>query len=130
DSILAHYERSKDRELSLEERTNAVNRSWELLEGNLRDSLFGYVLYQKSRLHLSSREYDSLLYYHELFQNLEPQLDDNFNKARQLYLVGFYFSEIAKDYEKGFLNFSKSRDLYGLIRDSIWVGRNLLNMGT
>lgn len=130
DSIQVHYLRSKDGDRSLEERTNSVNRSWALLEGNLRDSIFGYVLYQKCRLHLSSREYDSLLYYNDLFQNLGPQFDDDYNKARQHYLMGYYFSGIAKDYEKGFMNFSKSRDFYGILKDSIWIGRNLLNMGT
>lgn len=130
DAIQIHYDRARDRELSQEERSREINRAWSLLDGNTTDSILGYVLYEKAMLHLSSKEYDSLLYCHELFNGLDSLIEDDLNKARQYYLMGYYHAEIAKDYEKGFLNYSRSKDYYGRIKDSLWVGRNLLNMGT
>lgn len=130
DGIQFNYDRARDKALSLEGRSAAINRSWTLLDGNIKDSIFGYVLYQKSRMHFNAGQYDSLLYYNVLFEGQGPQLQDDYNRARQHYLMGYYYSEIVKDYDLGFLNYSKSRNLFGRIRDSVWVARALVNMGT
>ncbi|MDC6364008.1 MULTISPECIES: tetratricopeptide repeat-containing sensor histidine kinase [Flavobacteriaceae] len=55
---------------------------------------------------------------------------DPYNMAKEYYLMGHYFSEIVHDSEKAFQNYTLSKGYYEHIGDSVWVGRNLLNMGT
>ena len=130
DSIQIYYGKVRDRELSLGERSKAVNRALALMDGRVRDSMLGYVLYQKSFLHLSSGQYDSLVHHHDRFKAHDSLLDDDLNKARQYYLLGYYYREIAKDFEKAYLNFMDAKNHYEKLKDSSWVGRILLYMGT
>src|SRR5690606_40316884 len=130
DSIHIYYARSRDKAFTLGERSRAVNRALSLMGGNVRDSLFGYLLYQKNNLHLHSGQYDSLLYHHERFKNHDSLMEDDRNKGRQYYLMAYYHREIAKDYEKAYLNFTQARNHYEQLKDSSWVGRILLYMGS
>ena len=130
DSIHIYYARSRDKAFTLGERSRAVNRALSLMGGNVRDSLFGYLLYQKNNLHLHSGQYDSLLYHHERFKNHDSLMEDDRNKGRQYYLMAYYHREIAKDYEKAYLNFTEAKNHYEKLGDSSWVGRILLYMGS
>lgn len=128
DSIQIYYGMVRDRDLSLRERSKAANRALAFCKD--RDSILGYLLYQKNHLHLSSGEYDSLVHYHGRFKAMDSLLDDDYNKARQFYLMGYYYREIAKDFEQAYLNFRDARAHYEKLGDSSAVGRILLYMGT
>src|SRR5690606_34519947 len=106
ESVQTYFALSKDKELPMEERSKAINRALALWQLGQRDSMWGHLLYQKNYLHLSSGEYDSLVHYHQRFKAKDSVLDDDYNKARQYYLMGSYYREIAKDFDKAYPNFT------------------------
>ncbi|CAM3545501.1 tetratricopeptide repeat protein [Zobellia roscoffensis] len=129
DSVLLYYNISKDKSLSLKERQSAINKSFQELEGLATDSLYGYVLDQKSMLHFSSREYDSLLDYSNLLLSHGFKIDKASLLAEHYYLRGYYFAEIKHDYFKAVENYSKSKEYYIRVKDSSQAGENLMNIG-
>ena len=130
DSIPFYLNVSTDAEFSIKDRYRAVNRLYFYLKKKERDTIYGHVLYQKNVLHLSLKEYDSLLFYNDKLENYASENGDVFNLARQHYLMGYYFSVITQDYERAFQNYTSSKSYYEQIKDWNWVGINLLNMGT
>nr|WP_298793861.1 hypothetical protein [uncultured Allomuricauda sp.] len=130
DSIPFYFNFSTDEEFLLEDRYRAVNRLYSYLRKNERDTIYGHVLYQKNVLHLSLKEYDSLLFYNDKLKDYAIKNGDIFNLARQHYLMGYYFSVIVQDYERAFQNYTTSKSSYEQIKNWNWVGINLLNMGT
>lgn len=130
DSIPFYFNFSTDEEFPIEDRYRAINRLYSYLRKNERDTIYGHVLYQKNVLHLSLKEYDSLLFYNNELKDYASENGDTFNLARQHYLMGYYFSVIAQDYERAFQNYTSSKSYYEQVKKWNWVGINLLNMGT
>src|SRR5690606_36012236 len=130
DSIQIYFGMSKNKELSLGERSKAIDRALALWNVGQRDSMLGPLLYQKNFLHLSKGEYDSLLFHHKRFKAMDSLLDADLYKAKAYYMMGYYHREIAKDFEKAYLNFTQARNHYEQLKDSSWVGRILLYMGS
>ncbi|WP_123772338.1 hypothetical protein [Zobellia sp. OII3] len=130
DSALFHYKRAKEKTLSVKERYQAINQSYQHLKNDVEDSLYGPVLFQKSLLHLLSKEYDSLRIYHDQLANHAPKVKKASVLAEQYYLMGYYFSEVEHDYHKSIENYSLSKEYYTQLKDSSRIGINLLNIGT
>jgi hypothetical protein len=59
DSLLFYYDFSRGDSFSLDNRRKAINKSLLFLDSN-EDTLYYKVLYQKSLIHFSLKQYDSL----------------------------------------------------------------------
>ncbi|MUH34269.1 hypothetical protein D9O36_00290 [Zobellia amurskyensis] len=129
DSTLFYYNLSKDRSLSIKERQEAINKSYQKLDGMVTDSLYGYVLDQKSMLHFTLGEYDSLLGYSDVLLSHRAQIDKAVLFGEHYYLRGYYFAEIKHDYFKAVENYSSSKEYFLRVNDSSQVGENLINIG-
>ncbi|MCL6267782.1 tetratricopeptide repeat-containing sensor histidine kinase [Flagellimonas myxillae] len=130
DSISHYFLESQDLKLKLDERLRAINKALEISRKVRDQEIMGQLAYQKSWIHYSSRQYDSLIFFDEyLFQDSIEGLD-SYYIAKQRYLMGYYFSEIVHNSDKAFQNYTLSKGYYEQVGDSSWVGRNLLNMGT
>ena len=128
DSVLVYYNISKDKNLSLADRNNAANKSFLKLKTLPKDKLYGQVLYQKIQLHLSLREYDSLIVYSNHLLSHSSEINDAV-LAEQYYLLGYYFAEIANEFNRAIENYNLSKEYYLRLQDSSQIGRNLLNIG-
>ncbi len=125
------YRKSLDVSLKLDDRLKAINKAIEISKKHNREVVSARLAYQKNWLHYSLAQYDSLNFFHRLlFIDSSYDGADPYNMAKEYYLMGHYFSEIVHDSEKAFQNYTLSKGYYEHIGDSVWVGRNLLNMGT
>ncbi|MBO0321548.1 hypothetical protein J0X14_04495 [Muricauda sp. CAU 1633] len=130
DSVLHYYYQSLDKNLSLVQKQQKIDKSFFLAKNHLYDSIYSQILYQKNSLHLASQEYDSLQIYNKLLINHALKIGDDHMLAYQYYLMGYYFAERAHNSEEAFQNYTLSKGYFEQIGDSSGVGRNLLNMGT
>jgi len=128
DSILIYYRISGDATLPLDRRQQAINKSLFLSKDSIKDTLYNRILYQKNLLHFSLNQYDSLYIFNNRLLNFASQKEDNSILARQHYLMGYYFNEIAQISDSAFRNYNLSKYYFNQINDSSWVGKNLLNM--
>ena len=129
DSTLVYYNSSKNKSLSIQERQKAIDKSYQILKGLVSDSLYGYVLDQKSLLHFTSGQYDSLLFYSNLLLRHRSEIDKTSLLAEHYYLRGYYFAEVKHDYFKAVENYSDSKEYYTRVNDSAQIGENLMNIG-
>ena len=129
DSTLFYYNLSKDKSLSLIDRNSNALKSYQKIKNSIKDSLYGQVLYQKNLLHLISKEYDSLRFYNDVLLSNSLNVDKASVLGEQYYLMGYYFAEIAHDYNKAIENYSLSKEYFMRVKDSSLVGENLMNIG-
>ncbi|MBU2947846.1 tetratricopeptide repeat-containing sensor histidine kinase [Zobellia uliginosa] len=129
DSTTLEYKISKNRKLPIEQRKEAINKSYQDLKNHVDDSLYEYVLDQKSLLHFTAGEYDSLVYYSNLLLNHNSKNENASLLAEHYYLLGYYFAEIKHDFYKGVESYSLSKEYYTKLNDSSQIGENLLNIG-
>ena len=129
DSLLFYYDFSRGDSFSLDNRRKAINKSLLFLDSN-EDTLYYKVLYQKSLIHFSLKQYDSLQVFHNRFVSNTKQIKDEFTFGKQYYLMGYYFDEVAQLPDSAFNNYTFSKTYFEQTKDSIRIGRNLLNMGT
>ena len=130
DSILHYYNFSKNNNIPLDQRRNALNKSSLLLKKTSGDSLLSRILYQKNLLHFLAKEYDSILLYNGLFNDFEENTDHPYI-AEQYYLMGYYYGEIEKISDSAFKYYSSSKNYFKKSLDSNnKVGVTLFNMGT
>lgn len=54
---------------------------------------------------------------------------DPYYVAKQYYLIGYYYEEVAQNPDSAFKNYNSSKNYYKKYGDSSWIGRNLSNMG-
>ena len=129
DSTLFYYNLSKDKSLSLIDRNSNALKSYQKIKNSIKDSLYGQVLYQKNLLHLISKEYDSLRFYNDVLLSNSLNVDKASVLGEQYYLMGYYFAEIAHDYNMAIENYSLSKEYFMRVKDSSLVGENLMNIG-
>lgn len=129
DSISYFYKLSNNKELPLEERSTAIQKSYVLAKTKARDSVYGRVLYQKNLLHLRLKQYDSLLAYSKLLISQESKIQAPSIMAKQYYLLGYYYNEIAQDYGKAIGSYTASKNQALKNNDSSTVGKSLMNIG-
>lgn len=130
DSINLYYKKSLDTNLSLFEKQQEINKALQFAKSIKKENLYSRVLYQKNNLHLSSQEYDSLSIYNHVLNKHALKIKDYTMLSYQYYLMGYYHSEITKIPDSAFSNYNLSKNYFLKIKDSSWVGRNLLNIGT
>ncbi|MGB5819842.1 MAG: ATP-binding protein [Saonia sp.] len=130
DSILFYHNLSKDESVTLDKRHQALNKSFFFSKKTKKDTIHSQLLYQKNFLHLSLNEYDSLLIHNKQLISHALEIKDDFILARQYYLMGYYFAEVSRNNDKAFQNYTLSKTYFEKIKDSSWIGRNLLNMAT
>lgn len=130
DSAGYYFVVSQDMTIEVSDRLKAINKAIKLSGGLGSFGFSGQLAYHKNWLHFSSGQYDSLIFYH---QKLFEDLSENINAyylGQEHYLMGYYFSEVVHNSEKAFQSYTLSKGYYEKNRDSSWIGRNLLNMGT
>ncbi|MEP5434400.1 MAG: hypothetical protein ABJP92_16550 [Flavobacteriaceae bacterium] len=114
----------------MNERREAINKSFLYSSQNSKDTLYCNVLYQKNLIHFSLKEYDSLQIFNELLINNTKRVKAEFILGKQHYLMGYYFDEVVHIPDSAFNNYNRSKYYFEQIMDSSRIGRNLLNMGT
>ena len=129
DSIAFYYEISKNKKVSLDIRSQKINRALALHGGIEMDTLLTKILFQKSLIHLTLMEYDSLLFYNDQLLNIASKIRDKKILAEQYYLMGYYYAEILNLYDKAIENYSDSRFFFQQLNDSSNTGRSILNIG-
>ncbi|MFX0555626.1 hypothetical protein ACOCEA_02450 [Maribacter sp. CXY002] len=130
DSPSYYFLKSQDMKLEATDRLKAVNKAIEMTGGLDSHGFSGQLAYHKNWLHFSSGQNDSLIFYHhKVFEGPSKNID-YYYLGQEYYLMGYYFSEVVRNSEEAFRNYTLSKGYFQKIRDSSWVGRNLLNMGT
>ncbi|MDO1513334.1 hypothetical protein Q2T41_11765 [Maribacter confluentis] len=122
------YKASLNKELSLTEQMQQINKAFSLVDIDKAES-YSKILYQKNRLHLMSQEIDSLKYYHELLLTHALQQEDFAILGSQYYVMAYYYDQIAHLTDSAFVNYNRSKSYYQKVNDSAWVAKNLLHMG-
>lgn len=117
-----------DKELTLSEQKQQINRAFTLVQAG-KDRLYTKILYQKNRLHLLSQEIDSLFYYHQVLVAHASKKEDYAALGSQYYLMAYYYHQTDHLKDSAFVNYNRSKSYYQKVNDSIWLGKNLLNMG-
>ncbi len=130
DSVGVYLDKAKDKTLPLNLRKKAIDRVLVLVEKQPLDTMFPLILYQKSLIHFSAGEYDSLLNCHQRFIDLTPQHQNDSILAEQHYLMGYYFNEITHSDSKAVFYYTKSKEYFERIKDSQGIAKNLLTIGT
>lgn len=129
DSIIFYYKASKNKNRSLVQRQSDVNMSLHYAKMMGSDSLFLRILYQKTLLHYTQQQYDSLNIFGNLLKRLAAQVGNKYILGRYHYLRAYYFDEITHNPDSAFINYNLSKSHFQYIQDSSWVGNNLLSMG-
>ncbi|SMC35274.1 tetratricopeptide repeat-containing sensor histidine kinase [Cellulophaga tyrosinoxydans] len=129
DSTQLYYNISLDNKMSLRQKQEAINKSLYYAKINDNDTLLAKVLYQKNLVHYSLAEYDSLLLFSDSLINYSKRNNLKSRLAKQFYLKGFYFDEVAHNPDSAFINYNLSKNHFQYLKDSSWVGKNLLQMG-
>ncbi len=129
-TVLYYYNLSMDNNLSKTKQQQAIDKAYYLAKNNNKNALYGKVLYQKSSFSNTSGKYDSLLIYDKLLRDYATQGNDVSILARQHYLMGFYYDKIPKLPDSAFIRYNYSKNYFLQLKDSAWVGKSLLNMGT
>ncbi len=129
DSALFYYKRSFGKALTPLNQKKAINKALSYGRNLGKDTLYVNMLYQKCRLTYSLGEYDSLRIHDKILLDQASQLNDIPILARQHYLMGYYFDRVALP-DSAFNRYSLSKNYYSESKDSSWVGRILLSMGT
>ncbi len=124
-----YYNTSKEKTLSLKQKLEAINEAYKLSKSIYYDTLLVDVLYKKSLLHYSLNEYDSLSIYCKETEKLARSIHDNLNLAKIYSLKAYYYDEIVSNSDSSFVNYNYSKNYFKQIKDSNWVGKNLLSMG-
>ncbi len=130
DSITAYLNLSTNTTQPLDKRLDATNKILFLLNNSEYDTIYSKSLHQKNILHFSLNQYDSLVYYNQEMIDYALKLKDYKRLGREYYLMGYYFAEIVNSPDSAFSNYNSSKNYYQQIKDSSWIGKNLLNMGT
>lgn len=129
DSTVYYFNVSKRKELTLEEKKYAINKSLSFSKQPYNDSLLSKILYRKSFLHLSMNEFDSLIEFNETLIGDAKKRGDKLLLGKQHYLLGYYFDEIVHDSDSAFQYYNLSKNYFHEINDSSRIGKNLLSMG-
>ncbi|MEC7262719.1 MAG: tetratricopeptide repeat protein, partial [Bacteroidota bacterium] len=130
DSVIYYYKRSLDDSLSHVHQKEAINKALFFGKNLKTDTLTFNLLYQKCRITYALGEYDSLLIQDKMLLGQASLFKDFLTIARQHYLMGLYFEGVALVPDSAFIRYNLSKSYYLESKDSSWVGRNLLIMGT
>ncbi|MEH6656852.1 tetratricopeptide repeat protein [Leeuwenhoekiella marinoflava] len=128
DSTLKYFEESKNADLPLNIRYELTDRAFALANSTFSDTIFLKILYQKNWLHFSLGQYDSLIKYDKVLSRISKQFQNELVLGKQNYLMGYYYEKIAKIPDSAFVRYSRSKTYYQQVKDSSWIGKNLLNM--
>lgn len=130
DSIAYYNTQAQKQEFTLKERGKFAAKAFRLAKQKDRDSRLARLLYQKSWLHYSLGEYDSLVRYDTFLKQLEKASTDHKTIAGQHYLMGYYYQTVAQQPDSAFLRYNRSKYYYQREGDSSGVAKALLNMGS
>ncbi|MDT0539080.1 hypothetical protein [Croceitalea sp. P059] len=121
---------SQNLKITEEERLAAINKVFYSNKLSLDEAFYGQVLYQKNWLHLALGQYDSLKLWHQHFITKVSGNENDYYLAEQYYLMAYYFDSYTSYPDSAFINYNLSKGYFEKLRDSNWIGKNLLNMAT
>ncbi|RXG18371.1 hypothetical protein DSM03_1011053 [Leeuwenhoekiella aestuarii] len=130
DSIYVYYQNAQDKEYTLAERLDYTNKALQAISDSKSDSLYPPILYQKSWLHFSMGQYDSLVRSDQLLYTVAATSNTVKILGMQNYLMGYYFERVSQKPDSAFVRYNRSRYYFQKVKDNNWQGINLLNMGT
>ncbi|WP_139062498.1 tetratricopeptide repeat-containing sensor histidine kinase [Aquimarina megaterium] len=128
DSIVYYYDVSKDKAQTIDSRQEAIDKAYQQVVAQQNDTLYVKVLYRKSVLHYSQKQYDSLTYYNDLLLAKAKESGDLYYTGKANYLKAYYLHAIQYSLDSSFYYYNKSKNNFLSIPDSSQVGRRLLNM--
>ncbi len=128
DSIVYYYDVSKDKAQTIGNRQQAIDKAYRQVVAQQNDTLYVKVLYRKSVLHYSQKQYDSLTYYNDLLLAKAKESGDLYYTGKANYLKAYYLHAIQYSLDSSFYYYNKSKNNFLSIPDSSQVGRRLLNM--
>lgn len=128
DSVLFHYNKSKEQNLSLDKKYESVNKSFSFVKNIFQDTLYSKVLYQKNYIHLSLKQYDSLKIYADSLVNHGARIDDKNILGKHFYLIGYYYDIIEQIPDSAYFNYNLSKNYFQSTQNDNWVSINLLRM--
>ncbi|GAA3644489.1 tetratricopeptide repeat-containing sensor histidine kinase [Flavivirga jejuensis] len=123
-----YYKIAKNKNNSLQERYEAINKSFSLVKKGGRDTLFLKILYLKGVIHLSSKEYDSLFLYSKNLRKYAKRINNQSYLGKSNYLLGYYYDEITNLSDSSFYHYNISKTHFLNINDSSQVGKRLISM--
>lgn len=129
DSVSIYYQQAQKNEYSLAERLDFTRKALQGISDAKADSLYASILYQKSWLHFSMGQYDSLINNDKLLPAAANRKEILEVIGMQNYLMGYYYERVAQNPDSAFVRYNNSKYYYQQMGDSGGVGRNLLNMG-
>ncbi len=125
---LNHYNDANNRDKQLDLRLVSINKAYELIRGRKTDTFTHKVIYRKAILHYSKIEYDSMLYFNNELLNSAKNRKDFFYLGKAYYLKAFYYDDVSFNLDSSFYYYNKSKNNFLIVKDSIEVGKKLLNM--
>ena len=128
DSISFYYKNAQDNNLPLDDRLRFTNQALQFLEDQKSDSLYPKLLYQKSWLQFSLGQYDSLIKSDRLLHDTANRIEAPVILGMQNYLMGYYYEKVAQKSDSAFIRYNHSKIYFQQLKDSGWIGKNLLNM--
>ena len=129
DSAYIYSKNAADNAYSYDERLDFSNKALNSLESKNNDSLYAQMLYQKSWLQYVLGQYDSLKVSDSII-NTDVALKDNYTiLGLQNYLMAYYFDKVVQIPDSAFKRYNTSNFYYKKLKDSVWVGTILSNMG-
>ena len=128
DSIAYHYDLSKDKTKDLNIRYQAINNAYKRFDIDYKGAVYHKVLYQKSVIHYSLKQIDSLKHYNALLLDKTNEAKDIYYEGKGYYLKAYYFDKIKFYSDSAYYYYNKSKNNFLTIKDSSQIGRRLLNM--
>lgn len=126
DSISHYYDLSIDNNNPLPKRHLAINKALHFAQEEPEDTLFIRTLYQKSFIHFSLKQYDSLLVFGNLLFESSNDNRDSLYLGKQHHLIGYYYSDIHLVPDSAYYHYNLSKGYFR--NDSSQVGSRLMSM--
>ncbi|MDY8134856.1 ATP-binding protein [Aquimarina sp. 2201CG5-10] len=128
DTISSFYELSKDKSKSPQDRQKAINAAYTLCAHLQNDTLWYKIVYQKAVIHNLRKEYDSLLHYNAMLFEKAVANNNYYYQGKSNYLKAFYFNKVGFNSDSAFYYYNRSKNDFLIVKDSLEVGKKLLNM--
>jgi signal transduction histidine kinase len=92
------------------------------------DSIYLFALWKKAGAYYSLKKYDSFFDHSKLLEIQAQKIGQHYFSGRANFNIGYYYDELAIQYDSAFYYYNKSRSDFIRSSDSVFVGRRYLEM--
>jgi signal transduction histidine kinase len=124
---LEFFNKSKIDSLSFTKKKKNINKALSLYDNNVRDSLYLRILRHKCILFGEEKKYDSAQYYLTRLLKESKKQNDSLLIGNTFFVKGVFYSYLER-IDSAYYYYEKSRRIFFELKDSIKVGRRLLDM--